>query len=60
MDLIEAAIDWIDSLDPGEKFVYKEIADRFGVDRSTLSRRHRRVTRARAIANRNQRILNPE
>lgn len=46
MDPIEAAIAAIESLKPGEDFTYTEIAERFGVVRSTLTRRHQRVTQA--------------
>jgi hypothetical protein len=40
---IEAALAAIESLEPGEHFTYTEIADKYGVDRTTLSRRYRGV-----------------
>jgi DNA-binding GntR family transcriptional regulator len=40
MSLIEAALAAIEVLEPGEKLVYTKIAEKFGVDRSTLARRH--------------------
>lgn len=40
MDPIEAAIEAIESLDLGEPFSYTKIAAKFGVVRSTLTRRH--------------------
>jgi hypothetical protein len=43
MDPIESAIAAINALKPGEEFSYNKIAKRFGVDRSTLCRRHRRL-----------------
>jgi len=54
MDLIEAAIEAIESCESGEDFTYKGYAMEFGVDQSTLSRRHRRVTQSRATTNNNQ------
>ena len=58
MDPIEAAITAIDSREPGESFVYQDIATECGVNRSTLSRRHRRVTQSRAEGYEKQRNLN--
>jgi len=40
---IDDALAAIEALEPGEKLVYQKIADQFGVDRSTLARRHRGV-----------------
>jgi transposase-like protein len=60
MDPIQAAIDEIESQEPGEKFTYTEIATKYGVDRSTLSRRHRGVTASRAATADNQQKLNPQ
>ncbi|KAF1951392.1 hypothetical protein CC80DRAFT_387103, partial [Byssothecium circinans] len=54
MDPIQAAIDEIESREPGEDFSYTEIATRYGVNRSTLSRRHRGVTATRAANTINQ------
>jgi hypothetical protein len=41
MGAIEEALAALDSLSEGEKFCYQKIADRYGVNRSTLSKRHR-------------------
>jgi hypothetical protein len=38
---MDAALTAIESLELGEKFTYQAIADQFGVQRPTLSRRHR-------------------
>jgi hypothetical protein len=40
MSSIEVALAAIESLKPGEKLVYTEIAAKYGVDRRTLARRH--------------------
>jgi DNA invertase Pin-like site-specific DNA recombinase len=58
MDPINDALAAIESLRPEEDFIYSEIARRFGVVRSTLTRRHQRVTRAREEAYAESRILN--
>jgi hypothetical protein len=40
MGAIEEAIEEIESMEPGEKFSYQAIANKYGVHRVTLSRRH--------------------
>lgn len=40
MEPIEAALAAIESLEPGEKPNYTQIAQTYGVVRSTLTRRH--------------------
>jgi hypothetical protein len=40
MSPIDAAIEEIKSLAPGEKFSYRKIAEKYGVERTTLARRH--------------------
>ena len=40
MGAIEDAIDAIESREPGEDFTYRNIAKIFGVNRTTLARRH--------------------
>ena len=60
MDPIQAAIDAIESRESGETFSYTKIATKYGVDRSTLSRRHRGVTASRAAAADDQRKLSPQ
>jgi hypothetical protein len=46
MGAMEEAIAALESLSEGEHFTYQEIADRYGVNRSTLSRRYRGVQRS--------------
>ena len=48
MSNMEAALAAINNLEPGEPFTYTEIAKRFGVNRSTLSQRHRGRRASRA------------
>ena len=43
---IDNALAAIKALKPEEKLVYQKIADQYGVDRSTLARRHRGVQAA--------------
>ena len=40
---MDDALAAIKALKPGEKLVYQKIADQHKVDRSTLSRQHKRV-----------------
>jgi hypothetical protein len=42
VDPIQAAIDDIESLRPGEQFSYTQMAKKYGVIRSRLTRRHQR------------------
>ena len=44
MDPIDEAIEEINSLGPGETFSYKAIAEKYGVVRLTLTRRHQGVS----------------
>ena len=60
MDPIEAAIDAIESREPGESFSYSQIAKDFGVVRSTLIRRHRQLTQSYTIAGYGRRVLSPQ
>ncbi|KAF1968785.1 hypothetical protein BU23DRAFT_558167 [Bimuria novae-zelandiae CBS 107.79] len=53
MPAIDEAIAYIDSLASGEKFEYSKVAKMYGVDRTTLSRRHRRVQRPRVTKDSN-------
>jgi len=41
MDSIQEAIEYIESREAGDKFSYRQVAKIFGVDRTTLSRRHK-------------------
>jgi hypothetical protein len=60
MSSIEAALAAIKALEPGEKLVYTKIAEKFGVDRSTLARRHQRVASSRSVKAQNQQALHPQ
>jgi IS30 family transposase len=57
---MEAALTAIESLEPGEKFTYQEIADQYGIQRSTLSRRHRGRQGMLEAQRTNQQKLNPQ
>jgi transposase-like protein len=46
MGAMEEAIAALESLSEGKHFTYQEIADKYGVNRSTLSRRYRGVQRS--------------
>ncbi|RYN60260.1 hypothetical protein AA0118_g6522 [Alternaria tenuissima] len=41
MDLIQEAIEYIESREDGDGFSYRQVSKIFGVDRTTLSRRHK-------------------
>jgi len=60
MGSIEAALAAIELLGPGESINYTAIAKKYGVERSTLSRRHRAITHARADEGINRRKLSPQ
>jgi hypothetical protein len=57
MSSIEAALAAIDSLKPGERLNYAQIARQYGVEPRTLARRHQRVSVPRATRDENQRAL---
>ena len=57
MDPIEAAIKAVESLNIDEAPNYAKVARDFGVDRSTLSRRHRGKTGSQAEKNEEQSFL---
>jgi hypothetical protein len=57
MASIEAALEAINSLKPGNSINYTKIAKQYGVDRSTLSRRHRGVQRSRNHQYEQQQVL---
>ena len=61
MDPIQEAIEYIESREAGDKFSYRQVAKMFGVDRTTLSRRHRGAQRPRdtQVAE-DRRNLNPQ
>ncbi|KAF1954869.1 hypothetical protein CC80DRAFT_448593, partial [Byssothecium circinans] len=60
MDLINAAIEEINSLESGETFSYKEIAKKHGVVRSTLTRRHQAITVPHTSKIANQQKITPQ
>jgi hypothetical protein len=60
MDPIEAALAAIESLEPGEKPNYTQIAQAYGVVRSTLTRRHQRISASRDVKAQNQQVLHPQ
>jgi hypothetical protein len=57
MSSIEVVIEAINSLKPGDSINYTKIAKQFGVDRTTLSRRHRGVQQTKDHQYKQQRIL---
>lgn len=60
MDPIQAAIEAIESREAGECFSYRQVATKFGVNRTTLSRRHQGWQRARDEEARERSLLNPQ
>jgi hypothetical protein len=57
---IDDALAAIKALKPGEKLVYQKIADQHKVDRSTLSRQHKRVQAPQAVKDSSQQKLTPQ
>ncbi|KAF1361157.1 hypothetical protein EJ07DRAFT_44031, partial [Lizonia empirigonia] len=57
---MEDALAELDALDSSEEVCYATIAKKHGVDRSTLSRKHRSVSGSRAEAGLARRNLQPE
>ena len=57
---IDNALAHIGSLKPGDKLCYQTIADDYGVERSTLSRRHRAISQPPTTKNINQQKLDPQ
>jgi transposase-like protein len=58
---IDDAIAAIESLEPGEHYSYREVARRFNVSNSTLTRRHKgRRQRSQEAKNNTQLALNPQ
>jgi len=52
MTPIQEAIEYLKSHEAGDNFSYREVAKKFGVDRSTLARRHQGKCRPREVAHR--------
>jgi transcriptional regulator with XRE-family HTH domain len=57
---IDEAIEDLKSREEGEQFSLREIADKYGVQRSTLGRRWRGVTRSKEDRYANQQALSPQ
>jgi transcriptional regulator with XRE-family HTH domain len=61
MDPIQEAIEYIKSREAGDKFSYRQVAKKFGVNRTTLSRRHKGSQQPRGTeAAEHRRNLNPQ
>ncbi|EUC40877.1 hypothetical protein COCMIDRAFT_77455, partial [Bipolaris oryzae ATCC 44560] len=60
MSNIEAALAAIDALGPGESFTYTEIAKRYGVVRSTLTRRHQGRCASPTTGCQKRQLLHPQ
>ena len=57
---IEAALRYLELLKPGEQFTYTNVAEEFGVERSTLAQRHQGISTSRATRLQNQQQLHPQ
>jgi hypothetical protein len=57
---IDDAIEDLKSRDPGEQFTLKEVAEKYGVNRSTLGRRWKGVTVSQEAGYAQQQALNPQ
>jgi hypothetical protein len=60
MSSIEAAIAAIESLEPGEKFSYRQIAQQYRCSRVALAKRHQGLATSRATQAQNQQSLPPQ
>ena len=60
MSAINKAIEYLESLDLGEHFIYQEVADQFGCSRSALSRRWRGVSRDKSTRDGMRQALPPQ
>jgi hypothetical protein len=56
---IEDALAAIEAQELGEQIVYQKYADKYNVNRSTLSRRHRRVCKSREDSAADKQVLAP-
>ena len=50
MSPIQEAVEYLESHEAGDNFSYREVAKRFGVNRTTLARRHRNQCQPRTLA----------
>jgi phage protein D len=57
MSPIEKAMEDLESREEGASSSYREVAKKYGVDRTTLSRRHQRITRSNADQGEAQQLL---
>lgn len=57
---MESALAAIESLEPGERINYTQIARQFGVNRVTLSRRHQGAQGTKKAQYENMQLLNPQ
>jgi hypothetical protein len=60
MDAIDKTIEYLESRDPGEQFIYQLVADQFRRSRSALSRRWRGVSRDKATCDGEQQAVHPQ
>jgi hypothetical protein len=60
MGLIEAALTAIESLEPGEKLVYTQIAREYDVEPTTLARRHKGASTSCSLNAQNRQALHPQ
>jgi hypothetical protein len=60
MDPISQAIGYLESHEAGEQSSYHQVAKKFGVDRTTLSRGHQGVTQSDAAMAESQQLLTPQ
>jgi hypothetical protein len=60
MSSIEAAIAAIESLEPGEKFSYRLIAQQYCCSRVALAKRHKGLATSQATQAQNQQSLPPQ
>ncbi|KAF1935979.1 hypothetical protein EJ02DRAFT_482733, partial [Clathrospora elynae] len=60
MDPIQKAIEEIESRKLGEEFSYKKVAEKHGLNRTTLAQRHKGIQASYAAAGLNQMKLNPQ
>ncbi|KAF1934943.1 hypothetical protein EJ02DRAFT_362598 [Clathrospora elynae] len=59
MEPIEAALAALESLKPGDKISYTQIAAKHGVGHKTLAQRHQGISTSQATWAENQRALHP-
>jgi hypothetical protein len=59
MDPISDAIAAIDVREPGEKLSYRAAQEKLGVDKETLRRRHKGLSRSNAEEAESRMLLNP-